>query len=97
LEALTYQDPDEAPFDEDELSSLDIMRTVNPSRYRVGKALVLAHGHFGCGLSCYHTTNPAGFVGSLDAVEEHERTCGELVYLLPDHLWRDPSDPEVMA
>jgi len=38
-----------------------------------------------------------GFIRPLDAVEEHERSCDELLsYLLAD-LWCDATDPEEMA
>jgi len=52
LEALTYQDPDEAPLDEDDLSTLDIVPHPVPSK-----------GLFGCGLWCDDE-----FVGSLEEV-----------------------------
>jgi len=38
MEALAYQDPDEAPFEEDDLSTLDIVPHPVPLK-----------GHFGCG------------------------------------------------
>jgi len=86
LEALTYQDPDEAPFNEDDLSALDIVPHPLPPK-----------GHFGCGQSCLDKYGDQGFAGSLDAVEEHERTCDELLPFLPADLWRDPSYLEEMA
>jgi len=71
LEALTYQDPDEAPCKEDGLSTLDIVPHPVPP-----------NGHFGCGQSCNDE-----FVGSLDAVEGHERTCVQLLSFCPQNLW----------
>jgi len=82
LEVLTYQDPDEAPFEEDGLSALDIV-----------PHLVLPSGHFACVLSC----NSDCFSGSLDAVQEHGRTCVEFLSFLLSYLWCDSSDPEEMA
>jgi len=81
LEALAYQDPDEAPLDEDNLSILDI-----------APHLVPPNGLFGCGLSCEDE-----FVGSLEEVEEHERTCNQLLAFFPVDLWRDAGDPAEMA
>jgi len=77
LEALTYQDPDEVPLDEDDLSALDI-----------APHLVPPNGLFGLGLSCEDE-----FVGSLEEVEEHERKHNQLLAFLPVDLWRDAGDP----